>query len=176
IKELLSLLIDDITKEKSLLNQILDKLGDYIAIYPLTNYIKKTKFEDQILASNPQVNNIEEFIKNGYQNLYKSINSKIVIDKLKLFVNDLIDYGSEYDKSSPLSFVISSLKRIKQSGTVDLLKTLLSQISSTNNAELFVDMLATYLKSHLQIELSVEERNLLATYIQNLLVSVKDSD
>ncbi|CRH45793.1 Uncharacterised protein [Chlamydia trachomatis] len=176
IKKLLSLLIDDITKEKSLLNQILDKLGDYIAIYPLTNYIKKTKFEDQILASNPQVNNIEEFIKNGYQNLYKSINSKIVIDKLKLFVNDLIDYGSEYDKSSPLGFVISSLKRIKQNGTVDLLKTLLSQISSTNNAELFVDILATYLKSHLQIELSVEERNLLATYIQDLLVSVKDSD
>lgn len=63
------------------------------------------------MASNPQVNNIEEFIKNGYQNLYKSINSKIVIDKLKLFVNDLIDYGSEYDKSSPLSFVISSLKK-----------------------------------------------------------------
>ncbi|WP_429980759.1 hypothetical protein, partial [Mycoplasmopsis bovis] len=93
-----------------------------------------------------------------------------------MFVNDLIDYGSEYDKSSPLGFVISSLKRIKQNGTVDLLKTLLSQISSTNNAELFVDILATYLKSHLQIELSVEERNLLATYIQDLLVSVKDSD
>ncbi|BAP39608.1 GDSL-type esterase/lipase family protein [Metamycoplasma canadense] len=176
IKSLFSLLIDDISKDSSLLNQILDKLGTYVAIYPLSNFIKKTKFEKQILQSNPQVKSIEEFIRNGYQNLYKSVNNTIIIGKLKNVIFDIIDNGKEYNKSSAYNFFISFLKRIKENGSIDLVKAIFSQIATQKNSELLVDILATYTNTYLNLQLTQGDRELLIVYIKNFLSSIVNSE
>ncbi|WP_330463253.1 hypothetical protein [Metamycoplasma gateae] len=176
IKKLISLLIDDISSKNSLLNQLIDKLGNYIVIYPLTNYIKKTGFEKQILDSNPQIESIEEFIRNGYKNIYSSINNTNVINEVKNLAFDLIDNGNLYQKDNFLHFTVSILKRIDENGIVNIVKTLLNELATENNGNLFTDILATYLNSHLNIQLNNNERQLVSTYIKNFLETVPRSE
>ncbi|WP_444704837.1 hypothetical protein ACT1UH_02395 [Mycoplasma sp. 332] len=176
IKDLFSLLIDDITAKGSLFNQILDRLGDYVVIHPLINFIKKQGYEKQILSANPEFNNIEEFVKSSYSSLYKSVNNKIIIDKLKFLVNDIVDNGKLYDKSSLFAFVVSTLKRVQENGLITLVETLLQQISSKENTKLLVNVLTSYINSSLNVKLTNVEKELIETYIQSILRNIKDSN
>ncbi|MCV3753268.1 hypothetical protein OF364_00345 [Mycoplasma enhydrae] len=176
IKALGSLAIDTFSQDSSLVNQLLDNLGNYAVIHPLTNYLKNSGLEAKILALNPKFNNLEDYVKDTYKNIYKSINSPMVINQLKQLINDLVDNGNNYDKSSTFAFSVSALQRAKENGLLNIISTILNELENANkDSDAISNIINSYLVAFLDVQMTEEERNLVSSYVASLLKEIGDS-
>lgn len=176
LKAIAFLLIDEVTQNNSLLNQLLDSLGDYIVIHPLTNYLRKYGLENKILKANPKYKTLEDFVRDGYRNLYNSVNNPIVIEKIKSFVYDVIDNGDRYDQNSIYKFTLSIMARADENGVLDIIKTILKQIAIPKNTDFIANIVNTYMVSYFSFELKPEEITLISSYIEDLLKGIEHSN
>ncbi|PYF42532.1 hypothetical protein [Metamycoplasma alkalescens] len=176
IQDFISLIIDD-GLNNGLIKSMLNKLGNYLVVSPLINYIKSNNLETKILELNSEFNSIEQLISTWFKSIYETITNENVVNKIKkLFYNLIFDKENKYNKESPEKFILSILENIDQNGLADVVKELFNQLAKNDkNFTLLADIFVITINSKLKIKLDENDKKEISKDLKKVIENVPNS-
>ncbi|MGC7154165.1 SGNH/GDSL hydrolase family protein [Metamycoplasma hominis] len=172
-KDIISLLVNELFKNNSLFSQLIDQIGNYVVIQPIVAFVKSINYKK--IFNNEE--EIQKFVENVWDQLISTIRSEKVLGCLKNILNDFISGNNEYDFSSSYNFLVSFLKNSKKNGSIDLLKTVISEIATnTKFIDKAVELGAIWLKKEANTELNDKEIKEISNYLIKLINSITKSN
>ncbi|WPB50646.1 hypothetical protein R9C05_00600 [Metamycoplasma subdolum] len=176
IKKLIQYFTNDISKDKGLINELVNTIASIVVVRPITTYINKNGLSNLLLAGDPSSKTVEEFVAKMFNELFKTIKSKRIIDFLNSLMIYTVEKGENYNFETFEELFVAILKDNKNNKLFDLPEIVIDELGK--NQEIWnkgFKLLFVWIENETKATITDDEELKISSYIKNVITNIPKS-